>query len=75
MMPGADYPVEIEGLERMLRDGWPSYYLLLWMPEYRALRTDPAFGAFLERMGILAYWRIAGFPPQCRAQADGASCE
>jgi TolB-like protein len=71
MLPNPDYAIEIEALERMLRNGWPSYYLLLWMPEYRALRADPAFAAFLERTQILAYWRAHGAPPRCKA-ADGS---
>ena len=75
MLPNPDCRVEIEGLERMLRNGWPSYYLLLWMPEYRALRSDAAFSAFLHRTGILEHWRSSGFPPQCRAAGDGARCE
>jgi TolB-like protein/Tfp pilus assembly protein PilF len=75
MVPDADYPVEIEGLERMLRNGWPSYYLLLWMPEYRALRAHPSFAAFVQRTQMLPYWRIAGFPPQCRANGESVQCD
>jgi len=75
MLPNPDYPVEIEGLERMLRNGWPSYYLLLWMPEYRALRADPAFAVFLARNGILDYWRANGFPPGCAARGGGVRCD
>ena len=75
MLPNPDCPVELAGLERMLRNGWPSYYLLLWMPEYRMLRTDAAFPAFLQRTGILEYWRRSGFPPQCHALADSARCD
>lgn len=75
LMPSADYRVEIAGLERMLRDNWPSYYLLLWMPEYAALRHDPAFGDFLARTHIIDYWRAQGFPAQCRASGDGARCD
>jgi len=75
MLPNPDYRLEIEGLERMLRAGWPSYHLLLWMPEYAALRADPAFGEFLVRTHIIDYWRSEGFPPQCRAEGDRARCD
>jgi len=75
MMPDADYRLEIDGLERMLRDSWPSYYLLLWMPEYAAMRRDPAFDAFLRRTHILDYWRSAGFPPQCHVSGDLVLCD
>jgi TolB-like protein len=75
MMPNPDYPVEIQGLETMLRNGWPSYYLLLWMPEYSAMRRDPAFQDFLKRTHLIEFWRSSRWPPQCRAQGDGASCD
>jgi len=75
MMPNPDYGIVITGLEKMLRDGWPSYYMLLWMPEYAALRSDPAFQDFLKRTRLLDYWRERGFPPQCRAVGDGATCK
>jgi len=75
MMPDPDYGIVIAGLEKMLRDGWPSYYMLLWMPEYAAMRRDPAFQDFLKRTRLIDYWRERGFPPQCRAAGDGAVCK
>ena len=75
MMPNPDYGIVITGLEKMLRDGWPSYYMLLWMPEYSMLRADPAFADFLKRTRLLDYWRERGFPPQCRAVGDSAICK
>jgi TolB-like protein len=74
MMPNPDYGIVITGLEKMLRDGWPSYYMLLWMPEYAAMRRDPAFQDFLKRTRLLDYWHAHGFPPQCHAAGDGAEC-
>jgi len=74
MMPNPDYGIVIVGLEKMLRDGWPSYYMLLWMPEYAAMRHDPAFQDFLKRTRLLEYWREHGFPAQCHADGDGAAC-
>ena len=74
MMPNPDYGIVITGLEKMLRDGWPSYYMLLWMPEYAALRRDQSFQDFLKRTRLLDYWREHGFPIQCRADRDGAVC-
>jgi TolB-like protein len=75
MMPNPDYPIVITGLEKMLRDGWPSYYMLLWMPEYAALRRDPAFQEFLKRTRLPEFWRENGWPPQCHPQGDGAQCD
>jgi len=73
MMPNPDYAVVLSGLEKMLRDGWPSYYMLLWMPEYAAMRRDPSFQDFLLRTHLLEFWRSAGWPPQCHAADDGAA--
>lgn len=75
MMSNPDFSVELAGLEKMLRDGWPSYYLLLWMPEYVAMRSDPAFQEFLKRTRLLDYWRSSSWPPQCHAAGDGARCD
>lgn len=75
MMPNPDYAIVIAGLEKMLRDGWPSYYMLLWMPEYAALRNTTAFQDFLKRNGLLDFWRARGFPTQCRADTNGARCD
>lgn len=75
LTPDPDYAVIVSGLERMLRNGWPSYYLLLWMPEYAKMRRDPSFQEFLKRTHLVEYWRTAGWPPHCRAQGDGAACD
>ncbi len=74
MTPDPDYAVVVTGLERMLRNGWPSYYLLLWMPEYAKMRRDPSFQEFLKRTRVIDYWRTAGWPPQCHAEGEGAVC-
>ena len=39
----------------------------LWLPEYPEFRRSEAFNAFVRTMGIDDYWRMHGFPPQCRA--------
>ena len=75
MAPDPDFRTLIPALEKMLRDGFPSYYLLLWMPEYPALRRDPAFQDFLHRTRIIDYWKTHGWPAQCKADGDGARCE
>jgi TolB-like protein len=41
--------------------------LLHWEPGFPRFRNSPAFKAVLERLGIPAYWREHGYPPQCRA--------
>ena len=41
--------------------------LVQWEPGFPGFRRSPAFKAVLERLGIPAYWRERGYPPQCRA--------
>jgi hypothetical protein len=41
--------------------------LVQWEPGYPAFRQSPAFKSVLEHLGIPAYWREHGYPPQCRA--------
>jgi hypothetical protein len=35
-------------------------------PGFPRFLNSPAFKAVLERLGIPAYWREHGYPPQCR---------
>jgi TolB-like protein len=39
----------------------------LWRADHTRYRQSPEFRAFIRETGILSYWRIHGFPPQCRA--------
>ena len=38
----------------------------VWLRENKAFRTTRYFRPFLDKLGILAYWRENGFPPGCR---------
>jgi adenylate cyclase len=40
---------------------------LFWDPAHADMRGTPAFKRIVERIGIAAYWRQHGYPPQCRA--------
>ena len=66
-MPSPDFAVELAGLEKMLRDGWPSYYLLLWMPEYAAMRRSgvPGVPQTHASAGLLAQRQMADAMPSC----------
>jgi TolB-like protein len=41
-----------------------------WDPAYEGLRASPAFKRILERLGVPAFWREHGYPPQCRPSGD-----
>jgi adenylate cyclase len=40
--------------------------VLFWDPAHAGMRGTPAFKRIVERIGIPAYWREHGYPPQCR---------
>ncbi|MEO8011926.1 MAG: winged helix-turn-helix domain-containing protein [Dokdonella sp.] len=75
LLPQFDAAHVVNGFEPALRDAFPSYYLMLWQPEYASLREDPSFSALLQRMGIIEYWNANGWPRRCRAHGDGVTCE
>jgi adenylate cyclase len=41
--------------------------VLFWDPAHAGMRGTPAFKRIVEQVGIPAYWREHGYPPQCRA--------
>ena len=48
----------------------------VWGPYYRRYRQSPEFKRFIHAAGIHAYWRSAGFPPQCRPRgAEDFECD
>lgn len=76
LLPVRDYRRDIDGLDAVQRAGYASYQWVFWQPESRALRQDPAFTRYLQRSGLLAYWREHGWPPVCRPLAgDGVACD
>ncbi len=72
--PNPDIPAAIAGIEAMLHSGRSTYILVMWMPEYAALRRDPAFQDFLQRTHIIDYWNAHGWPPQCHPADGKAVC-
>lgn len=76
LLPVRDYPRDIDSLDAVQRAGYASYQWVLWQPESRTLRQDPAFQAYLRRSGLIALWREHGWPQMCRSDgADGAVCD
>jgi len=50
--------------------------ILSWERYPVSFRNSPAMKQRLEKMGVVAYWRRNGFPPQCHAAAGGTfSCD
>ena len=42
--------------------------LVQWDLGFPGFRNSPAFKTVLQRLGVPAYWREHGYPPQCRAE-------
>lgn len=75
LKPHPDFAGILAGLEVPMLTGSSSYNMLMWNPEYAALRRDPAFQDFLHRTHIIDYWRSNGWPGQCHAEGERAICE
>lgn len=49
---------------------------LLWSNQFAAYRRSPQFKQFIRDIGVLDYWQVHGFPPQCRALGtEDFACE
>jgi TolB-like protein len=46
----------------------------VWMPEMRALRKDPRFQAFAQRMHFIEYWKQYGPPDECDLHGEAVAC-
>lgn len=42
----------------------------IWGRSWQTVRTDPAFKVFVTDVGLVAYWRAAGWPDKCRTLGD-----
>ncbi len=74
LQPNADSATQIAMLERISTLHASPYGLLLWIPEFAALRQHPAFQDFLRRKHIIDYRRSYGWPSQCKPDGDDARC-
>lgn len=69
------YAIALElGAYDLVRAQQGSFFPL-WLPEFPEYRRSPEFKAFVRTMGLEAYWREHGFPPQCQpVGADDFTC-
>lgn len=49
---------------------WPN----VWGPRCGNVWAAPDFEAFVEEVGLVDYWREAGWPAMCRPADDGVDC-
>lgn len=57
-----------------LPDNPGNYLEMLFSVDAAAVRRDPAFGAFLVKNGIEAYWDRFGWPSPCRREGAQIVC-
>ena len=56
-------------------EGRITTLVAFWDPVHAGFRNTPAFRQLLESMGVPEYWRVHGYPPQCRpVDADDYEC-
>ena len=77
---GADYKVNVKthahtmltlrAYEFLTVDNWNNDYEMLWLPQFSHFRQSPEFKQLAGDLGLTAYWRAHGFPPQCRAVGE-----
>ena len=57
-----------------LPDNAGNYLEMLFSADAAAVRRDPAFGAFLVKNGVEAYWDRFGWPGACRRESAQIVC-
>jgi TolB-like protein/Tfp pilus assembly protein PilF len=57
-----------------LPDNAGNYLEMLFSADAAAVRRDPAFGAFLVKNGVQAYWDRFGWPTACRRENAQIIC-
>jgi DNA-binding winged helix-turn-helix (wHTH) protein/TolB-like protein len=57
-----------------LPDNAGNYLEMLFSADAAAVRRDPAFGAFLVKNGVEAYWNRFGWPSACRRENTQIIC-
>jgi DNA-binding winged helix-turn-helix (wHTH) protein/TolB-like protein len=57
-----------------LPDNAGNYLEMLFSADAAAVRRDPAFGAFLVKNGVEAYWDRFGWPSACRRESGQIIC-
>jgi hypothetical protein len=63
----------LRGYERLPNRGGNDLEFL-FSSDAGAVRRDPAFPAFIQRVGLEAYWDRFGWPSACRREAGRIVC-
>jgi len=61
--------LSLDSIERFALDD-------MWMPEFSEFRKTQLFKTTVSGLGMVNYWRVSGFPTQCRSTgADDFECD
>lgn len=60
-----------KAFDEMNVERFGNAYENLWLPVFAEFRGTDAFKTLVRDLGLVDFWKAAGFPPQCRADPDG----
>jgi len=70
-----DFDAAFDELEHSLYRGDFTTLRDLWLRDGQKLRAHPRFRPFVEKFGLVDYWRKSGWPDVCRPFGDSFSCD
>jgi len=75
LMTLGDFDAAFDAMEGSLLRGDFTPLRDLWWRDAQKLRAHPRFRPFVERMGLVKYWRKSGWPDVCRSVGDSFTCD
>ena len=65
------------GPPRAAAGSWPGSVLRgdWWFAGHGIIRRDPRFPELMQQLGLVEFWREAGWPDHCRPVGDGVACD
>jgi adenylate cyclase len=65
------------GPPRAAAGDWPGSVLRgdWWFVGHSIVRRDPRFAELMQQLGLVEFWREAGWPDHCRPVGDGVACD
>jgi hypothetical protein len=62
-------------LERTVFSGDFRTLRFLWLRDGQKMRAHPRFRPFVEKIGLVDYWRKSGWPDICRPVGESFTCD
>lgn len=75
LLGDADNALRIAEGFNLVDDFWYHYQICnIWSPRTAVIRTDPRFGALVQRWGLVDYWQRFGMPDYCSITSGEVRC-